>query len=194
MKHAFLAYSLSVLSAALPAQQIPTEWEAKSRIASLTKTVEEIEAVLVKLDLERWKSAGAAEAYLTQYHEAKPQFGALRRNLAELASNPDRVGAALDVLLRFEAVDHYIHSLREASRKFDEAALADELDAKVGESFTVRDRFRNYVVELARDRDTQYAILLKEAQRCRTDVNTPPAAKRPAKPAVPPATSPSQKP
>jgi hypothetical protein len=167
------------------AQQTPTEWEARRRITELRKSLQEIEGSLAKATLDRWRNDGAPEAYLTQFAETKAQLSATDRALADLHGNPEKLSLAFEVTLRFEAMDHLLNSMREATRKFDDVAVADELAAKIGASLSPRDSFRIYLVELARDRDTQFAILLKEAQRCRTEVNVPPSPKKTVKPTPP---------
>jgi ribosomal protein L16 Arg81 hydroxylase len=179
MKYSLLFVALSAFS-----QGVPTEWEARKKIDELSARVADVETALSLLDLERWKKAEAPGAYAEQYEAAKRQMASARQAMQELRESPERLATAFEIFLRFEAVDHMLDSVREAARKYDDTAAADALEAKLGATLTARDRFRTYLLDLAKERDAQYAVLVKEAQRCRTEVNTPPAPKKTLKTAV----------
>lgn len=168
-------------------QGVPTEWEARKKIDALTTSVGEVETALGRLDAERWRKALAPDAYLEQLDSAKRQLGSSKAALAELRENPEKLSIAFEIFLRFESLDFMLNSVREAARKYEEAATADDFEAKIGASMGARDQFRTYLLDLAKERDAQHEVLLKEAQRCRTEVNappTPPARKKATVPAA----------
>jgi hypothetical protein len=167
--------SLLFIAATLFAQGVPTEWEARKKIDVLSASVGEVEGTLGRLDVERWKKALAPDAYLEQLESAKRQLVSSRQALAELRENPEKLSTAFEIFLRFESLDFMLNSVREAARKYENPEVADDLEAKLGASLGSRDQFRNYLLDLAKERDAQFAVLVKEAQRCRTEVNAPPA-------------------
>lgn len=65
----------------------------------------------------------------------------------------------------------------EAARKYENAGDADLLQEKLSEVAPPRDRFQGYMLDLASERDKQLEVLLKEAQRCRVEINRPPVKK-----------------
>ncbi len=169
-------------------QGVPTEWEARKKIDVLSSSVADVEAALGKLDVDRWRKALAPDAYLEQLESAKRQLASSKAALSELRESPEKLSTAFEIFLRFEALDFMLNSVREAARKYEDAAAADDFEAKIGASLGARDQFRTYLLDLAKERDAQYAVLLKEAQRCRTEVNAPPAAPVRKKVAATPAT------
>ena len=70
-----------------------------------------------------------------------------------------------------------ITSLQEGARKYQPQA-AQSLAAVYGEGGANRDRFRSYIVSLAAEREQQFEVMDREAQRCRaTLMATPPPSK-----------------
>lgn len=179
------------LTIGLFAQGVPTEWEARKKVDALSTSVTEVESALGRLDAERWQKAMAPEAYLEQLQGAKRQLASSKQALVELRENPEKLSTAFEIFLRLEALDFMLQSVREAARKYEEAAVADEFEAKIGGSVGARDQFRTYLLDLAKERDAQFAVLLKEAQRCRGELNAVPAPGVKKKAAPPPAANPT---
>ena len=71
-----------------------------------------------------------------------------------------------------------LNSIAEAMRKYQNPAAAQELIAIAAEAGANRDRLEEYVVNLASEREKEYQVMDKEAQRCRAVVLAPPAAKK----------------
>jgi len=188
MKVYLLFMAIGLFAQESQSQGVPTEWEARKKIDALSASVADVEAALGKLDVERWKKALAPDAYLEQLESAKRQLGSSKAALSELRESPEKLSTAFEIFLRFEALDFMLNSVREAARKYEDGAAADDFEAKIGASLGARDQFRTYLLDLAKERDAQYAVLLKEAQRCRTEVNAPPAAPVRKKAATPAAT------
>lgn len=185
MKVSLLFIAIGLFAQDSQNQGVPTEWEARKKIDALSAGVAEIDGAVGRLDVERWKKALAPDAYLEQLESAKRQLASSRQAIAELRESPEKLSTAFEIFLRFEALDFMLQSVREAARKYEEAASADEFEAKIGASMGARDQFRTYLLDLAKERDAQHAVLLREAQRCRTELNAPPAPPLKKKAAAP---------
>jgi hypothetical protein len=62
-------------------------------------------------------------------------------------------------------------SLDPGLRKYQNAALADLISSILAEGNRNRDRFRQYVVDLAGSKEQQFDVADKEAQRCRESIS-----------------------
>ena len=72
-------------------------------------------------------------------------------------------------------------SLDGAIRKYQDPAQAMALAAQSAEDGVNRDRLRLYLVNLASERERQYDIMDREAQRCRAIVISQPPASGPGR-------------
>ena len=63
---------------------------------------------------------------------------------------------------------HSLASLEDAIRKYQNPQLAQQLAAVNAENGANRERFRAYIVNLAAEREEQFAVMDREAQRCRS--------------------------
>jgi hypothetical protein len=89
---------------------------------------------------------------------------------------------ALKAFFRMQSVEFALGSLENAARKYQTAAAADSLTSLAAENGANRERFQQYIVELARRREEEYQIMDHEAQRCREILSRqPPAAARKGK-------------
>lgn len=180
----FFSLLLPVYGQSAPAQGVATEWEARKQIEELKLQLLKIPTELNKLDTKRWLAAGAPGAYLDDLENSRRQLNSLGQALDELRQTPEKLAVALEILLRMSATDESLRIVVEAVRKYENPAVADLLEAKMGETMVAKDKFRRYLIDLAGERDRQLEVLLKEAQRCRTESNMPKTPVRPAAPAV----------
>ncbi len=175
-----------LFSSILAAQGVAPEWDARKQLDDLKSTLAAIAPEFDKLSLNLWREANAPEAYFSQLDSAKRQIPSLVAAIDELRLSPDRLSTAVEIFLRFDALDQMQRTLMEAIRKYDTPTAADAIEARFVANAPARDRFRRYLVDLAADRDRQFDILSREAQRCRTEANLPssnkPAVKPPLKP------------
>jgi hypothetical protein len=132
--------------------------------------------VLNQIDVKSWISKGAPETYAEQLQSSKDQAKALADDSRALSRNPEKLSASLVVLFRIEGLDTMLASLEEATRRYQNPQLADRLAAVSAENGANRERFRRYIVSLAAEREHQFEVMDREAQRCRANLT----------PAVPP--------
>lgn len=166
---------------------VPTEWEARKTIEKLQNALNGITEAMRGIDQEAWKDSPASGSYLEQFAAAERQIDSAQRASRDLAQRPDQLGTALEIFFRLESLDYLLGAVKEAARKFNPDSQSETFEIKVGESIAVREEYRAYLLDLAKDRDAKLQIFEKEAQRCREIVNTP-AATAPARPAARPAT------
>ena len=105
---------------------------------------------------------------------AKDQAGAISAGAKALAGNPEKLSSSLELFFRLQGLETMLGSLAEAMRKYQSPADAQALIALDAQSGENRDRFQRYIVNLATEREKEYAVMDQEAQRCRSTL-TPPA-------------------
>ena len=130
--------------------------------------------LLDRLDAQQWAAKGAPEAYAAQLQSSKEQAQALADEAKVVAGNTEALSGALQVLFREQGLETLLNSVAEAVRKYQSPATAQELVAMAAESGADRDRLEQYVVNLASEREKEYQVMDKEAQRCRAQVLAPP--------------------
>ena len=65
------------------------------------------------------------------------------------------------------AMESTFGSVIEGIRKYQNPALADLVQAVMGENSTNRDRLRQYIQDLAEQKEQEFRVVDQEAQRCR---------------------------
>jgi hypothetical protein len=134
------------------------------------------------VDAKAWVARGASETYEAQLESSKQQARALEIGAKALSQNPEKLAKALELFFRIEGLDSMLASLEEGLRKYQSRADAEALASLAAESGANRERFRQYLVSLAAEREKQLEVMDREAQRCRGIIMSQPP------PAAPPAT------
>jgi hypothetical protein len=78
-------------------------------------------------------------------------------------------------------VEWRLQSLSEGARKYQSAAAGDQLAEAMGAHATKRDQLRQYITDLAVQNEQEFAVVEREAQRCRDQQNQPAPRPAPAK-------------
>ena len=129
--------------------------------------------VLDQLDAPAWVAKGASETYLAQLDSSRQQTRALAGDAIALARNPDKLSLALQMFFRMQGLESMLNSLEEGARQYQSAKIAQSLAALYGEGGVNRERFRSYIVNLAAEREHQFEVMDREAQRCRATLMAP---------------------
>ena len=129
--------------------------------------------VLDQLDVPAWVAKGASDTYLAQLESSRQQTHALADEAATLARNPDRLSVALQLFFRMEALENMIESLEQGARRYQAPQIAQSLAALFGEGGVNREHLRGYIVNLAAEREHQFEVMDREAQRCRGTLMAP---------------------
>jgi hypothetical protein len=179
MRSKFLGVGLltTLCAAVLSAQSsgIPPEWELQKRLSLLADHVQRVKPVLEQLKPQDWVSQGAPAAYQNQVQRTRAEIEYLIGSTKELTVRPEKLTLALETYLRMQSLEAMLRSVAGGVRKYQNPAVADLLESLVADTATDRDRLREYLVELAADREQQFALVDREAQRCRAALARQPA-------------------
>jgi hypothetical protein len=132
--------------------------------------------VLATVDVQSWTAKGASETYADQLRSSKDQAQALADGARALSRNPEKLSASLELFFRIEGLDTMLASLEDGLRKYQGQQAAQELASLAAEGGANRERLRRYIINLAAQREQQFEVMDREAQRCRSTL-TQPAAK-----------------
>jgi hypothetical protein len=164
-----------------PAQQpagLESDWEIAAVLQQISAHAMRMLPLLDRADAAQWAAKGAPEAYAAQLQSGKDQAQALAAGAKAVAANPEALSAELQVLFREQGLETLLVSVAEAVRKYQNASTAQDLIAAAAESGADRDRLEQYVVNLAAERDKEYQVMDREAQRCGAQVLAPPPRKK----------------
>ena len=129
--------------------------------------------VLDQLDAPAWVAKGASETYAEQLESSKQQTRALADEAKALSRNPEKLSGGLQIFFRMEGLETMLLSLEQGARKYQSQQVAQSLAALFGEGGANRERFRTYIVNLAAEREHQFQVMDREAQRCRATLMAP---------------------
>jgi hypothetical protein len=165
-----LAAALCAISTgSLTAQSggIPPEWEVQKQMATLAGHVQRFQSVLDQIHAEEWVKKGAPQAYVDQLARTRAEIGYLIGSTKDLSAHPEKLTAVLDTFFRMQSLEAMLRSVEGGIRKYQNPAIAELLQSLVADTADDRDKLRQYLVDLAADREQQYKVMDREAQRCR---------------------------
>ena len=170
---------LFLVAAALPAAAqstgVSTEWDVRKLLVNLAQQTQHLQSVLDQIKPDTWVANGAPQTYVTQWNTAHAELKYLLGSTDALAKQPEKLTAALDAYFRMQAMGTTLGSVIEGIRKYQNPAVADLLQAVVNENSANRDRLRQYVQDLATQKEQEFQVADREAQRCRAMLLKEPA-------------------
>jgi hypothetical protein len=180
-----LVFFLSLASGALALGQtsqaqeagVASEWDARKMIDALSSQAQHLKPVVDQVKPADWVSQGASESYLAQWNTVQAQLKYLIASSEAFSRQPERMQLGLETYFRMEAVESRLGSLTEGVRKYQNPALAMIMQAVIAENTTNRDRLRQYLTDLASQKEEEYQVADREAQRCRASLLNQPAPK-----------------
>ena len=149
-----------------PAGMAP-EWDVRVILNELAAQADRLQPVFNQIDAKAWVAKGASETYSVQLESCKAQARALAGGARALAQKPDVLPAALELYFRMQGLDHMIGSLMEGIRRYQNPAVAELLAGVAAEGGANRERFLRFLLDLAAEREQQFSVMDREAQRCR---------------------------
>jgi hypothetical protein len=180
MYRALRGLILLACAAALYAQQQPAglepDWDISVILQAMSAHAGRLLPVLDRLDVKAWVEKGAPATYAAQLQSSKDQAKAFADGARDLARNPEKLSASLELFFRIQGIETMLGSLEEGTRKYQDPALAETLASLEAENGVNRDRFQKYIVNLAAEREQQFQVMDREAQRCRGILTAQPAA------------------
>jgi hypothetical protein len=159
---------------------IAAPWDVSQAVAALSDQAARLNPILAQLTPREWVAKGAPDAYVAQWESAQQELGYLADSARSLEKQPEKLTAALDTFFRLQAVEWRLQSLVEGVRKYQNPAIGDLLEEAIGANTSNRDHLRDYITELAAQKEGEFTVVEKEAQRCRAEVNKTPARTAPA--------------
>jgi hypothetical protein len=166
---------------AQPAQRaagLDTDWDIAVVLGEMSAHANRLGAAFERVDVKSWLAKGASETYAEQLESCRQQAAAMESGAKALAKNPEKLSESLELLFRIEALESMTGSLEDAMRRYQTPAEAQALAGLAAENGTNRERFRRYIVTLAAEREKQFDVMDREAQRCRGLVMAQPPAPR----------------
>jgi hypothetical protein len=154
--------------AAPPIAGLETPWDARKIVAQLAQDDDKLRPILQKINPQRWyDEKGAPSTYIVQWQTAQQQLRDVDVTTQLLQQKVDSLSAALDVYFRLEALQSTARALDEGVQRYGDRATADQLTQFIAQNFTTRERFRDYIKDLASNTEQNFKIADEEAQRCR---------------------------
>jgi hypothetical protein len=169
---------LAVFAQTTPSAGLEPTWDVAVILEEIGKDTAALRPMLDQVDGPGWIQKGASSTYLEQVQSSKDQAGAIVTEAHALARNPEKLSSGLELYFRLQGLETMLGSVEEAMRKYQTPQLAEDLSAAFARFGANRERFRNYIIQLAADREHQFEVMDQEAQRCRALLM---AAPQPAK-------------
>jgi hypothetical protein len=160
--------------AAFAQSGLEPSWDVAVVLDQIGKDTARLLPLLDQVNATDWTTRGASDTYVAQLESSKDQARAISAEAAALAKSPEKLSSGLQLFFRLEGLETMLASVEEGARKYQTANVAQSLASTFAESGANRERFRNYLVNLAAEREHQFEVMDQEAQRCRTMLMAPP--------------------
>jgi hypothetical protein len=150
--------------------------EVAALFSRISARAARIEPMLQQLHPNDWIAKGAPDTYLTQWNSIREQFTAIKSDMDDLSQHPDRLTDSMGALFRVQATQLALNSLMGGVRRYQNPALADLIESVAAEAGGDIDRFEKHLLEMATEKEAQFTLVDREAQRCRANLSRQPAA------------------
>jgi hypothetical protein len=157
---------------------LESPWDLRKMLAALVQDNEQLKTLIAQLNPQQWyEQKGAASTYVLQWTTAQRQANDVVIACRLVSQNTESLSLGLDAYFRLEALETSARSLDEGAHKYGDRATADKLSTLIAQNFSNRERFRDYLRDLASSKEQDFKIADQEAQRCRGIISKePPAA------------------
>lgn len=163
---------------AQPQAGVAPEQNVRKTLAAVAEQTTKLEPILNQMRPKDWVAEGAPQTYVDQWQSAKTQNQAVAQAARNLTPKPDQITPLLQLVFRIQGFDAELRSLEAGLRKYQNPSLADLLISVSAEGASARERLQQYVMELATEREQQFAVADREAQRCREAISKSPRTTR----------------
>jgi hypothetical protein len=163
---------------------IAPQWTTQQLVSALAERAQQLDPLLAQVNAPAWASQGAPDAYGRQVASTRDQLRGLVYSTGELTRRPESIALAVETLFRLQAIEVYLPSISSAVRQYQDAGLADRIFAVASANSENRDRLKQYILDLSKAKEAEYAALDQETQRCRTQLLSKPVDQKP-RPAAP---------
>ena len=156
---------------------VASEWDARKMIDALTTQEQHLKPIIDQVQPAAWMSKGAPDSYVAQWNTAQTQLKYLISSSEAFSRQPERLPLGLDTYFRMQSVESTLGSLTEGVRKYQNPALASIMLSVIAENSSNRDRLGQYLRDLATQKEEEFKVADREAQRCRAALLQQPAPK-----------------
>ena len=160
-------------SSSPPTAGLEPAWDIAVVLREMSADAGRLVPVLDRLDVPAWVARGASETFAAQLESSRQQTRALADEAAVLARYPEKLSLALEMYFRMQGLEIMLQTLQDGARKYQSPQAAQSVAAQFAEGGPNRERFRAYIVNLAAEREHQFEVMDREAQRCRATLMAP---------------------
>ncbi len=157
-------------------QQSMSDEDVAAIFSRISQRAARIEPMLEQLHPNDWIAKGASDTYLSQWNSVRQQFTAIESDMSDLTQHPDRLTDSMNALFRVQATHLALNSLMGGVRRYQNPALADLIESAAAEVTGDVDHFEKHLLEMAAEKEQQFTLVDREAQRCRANLSRQPAA------------------
>lgn len=141
--------------------------EAQSIVESILKEDGQLRPILNAMNPQIWyEKRGAPSTYVIQWQSAQREVDDLSAATQLFSQNTENLTSALDLYFRMEALETTARAVNEGAQRYGDASAAGKLQQFVANNFDTRQRFREYIRELAVNLQTNFKIADQQAQQC----------------------------
>lgn len=156
-------------------QQAMTDQQVLAVFSGISQHAASLQPMLEQLHPNDWIAKGAPDTYASQFTSTMQGIAGIQSDMQALAQHPDRMSDNLRALFRVQEVHQLLDSLMGGLRKYQNPALADLIESVAAEDGDDLNRLEQYILQLATDKEAQFAVMDNEAQRCRATLSRQPA-------------------
>lgn len=155
---------------------LETPWDVQKILSNVVNDSQQLQPLLAQINPQQWYDRkGASTTYIIQWETAQRQLQDVLYRARQLSQKTESLSLALDTYFRLEALEVTTRSLQEGAQRYANRATADKLNAAIAHNFNDRERFRDYIRDLASSMEQNFKIADDEAQRCRGIISKVPA-------------------
>ncbi|MBL8175204.1 MAG: hypothetical protein JNK48_11070 [Bryobacterales bacterium] len=152
-------------------------WDVKAMLGQLTEHADRYRTAVDKLAVVEWvNQKQASQTYLKQQEVVLAEVGHLKTVAERLSKAPEKLSLALDIYFRLQALESVTAALAEGVSRYESADKAASLNQLVSDNTSTRMKLRQYVMDLSVNKEQEYQIAEREAQRCQAELNRNPLA------------------
>lgn len=147
---------------------LETPWDVQKILANVVNDSKQLGPLLAQINPQQWyEQKGAPSTYIIQWQTAQRQLNDVFYSTRQLSQKTESLSLALDTYFRLEALEVTARSLEEGAQRYSSSATAEQLNTAIAHNFNDRERFRDYIRDLAGSTEQNFKIADEEAQRCR---------------------------
>lgn len=178
MKFTFAFLLLSLCAhGQTPAPSVPNAWDIAPVIQDFSEKAQRLKPLLYELKPQEWIAKGAPDTYLSQLTTAQQELDYLMKSAKLFADQPEKLTLAFDAFSRWDSLHARLQTLRDGARRYQDANIGDLLEAVFSVNAENHDKLRQYISDLASQKEEEFAVVDREAQRCRGALTRQPPPK-----------------